>query len=160
MRILRFQCYRVKQRRRHALSGFLTFKAWLNEPLACSLRANLSFHCCPMKTRKGSINKHINVDMSATLLLQCLLHCNHLSLWKARAGLKRPNKSPMTTWLTACVVNITLNAQDEGILLNTHAVKRLTGKKICVPTLTNPALLGRVLARAAATLTDNILSGC
>lgn len=62
MRILRFQYYGVKQQRRHALSGFLTFKAWLNEPLACSLCANLSCHCCPMKTRKGSVNKRVNVN--------------------------------------------------------------------------------------------------
>lgn len=48
---------------RHALSGFLTFKAWLNEPLACSLRANISFQCCPMKTRKDSVNKHVNANI-------------------------------------------------------------------------------------------------
>lgn len=59
MRTLRLQYCRVEQPRRRALSVFLTFKAWLIEPLASSLYANLSVHCCPMKLCKGSVNKHV-----------------------------------------------------------------------------------------------------
>lgn len=127
----------------------LTFKAWLNEPLASSLHANPSAHCCPMKLLQRRRKTNIFV---------------HKKYYICRYGnegwAKTPVKCLTTTSYRPAPITLHVAPKIITIILIKQAVNRLTDTNGLTRTLTNPALLGRVLAKAAATLTDNISSGC